>query len=82
MTSDLYNLVVVELETHIGDILAAGITKKAVRSLGYSEDHITKEEMKEALNQHVKKSLGSFMAPAKAHEVVRRIEKKMDQTGG
>ena len=78
MPNDVYLLVTDELEVHIGDILALGIAKKAVRSLGYSEDYVTKEEIKEALNKHVKTSLGSFMAPAMAHEVIKRIEEKMD----
>ena len=51
MANELFNTVIVELEIHLGDILALGIATKAVRSLGYSEDYVTEEEMKEIRSQ-------------------------------
>ena len=78
MPNQLFNMVTSELEVHLGDILATGITKKAVRSIGCSEDEVTKIEMKEALNKHVRRSLGAFMVEQKTYQVIKNIERKME----
>ena len=76
-SNEIYNLVVSELEGYLGDILALGITKKALQKVGTSEDYVTVSEMKKALKAHIAPSLQSFMFPDKAEECVRAIENKI-----
>ncbi len=75
--NDIFNIVVSELEGHIGDILALGITKKALQKVGISKDYVSEVEMKSALNIHIEPALYAFMSPDKAKECVRTIEKKI-----
>ncbi len=79
MPNKVYSIVVSELETVLGDILAAGITKKAIVSMGYDPDSIGPDEMKKALRGHIQNSLGSFMAPDKSKAFIKKIEKRLDE---
>jgi hypothetical protein len=74
----IFNAVVKELEVHVGDILAKGITKKAVEKVGSSADLVSAPEMGKALEGHVFSSLTSFMTQDKARECVRAIKKKVE----
>jgi hypothetical protein len=77
----IFNIVVKELEAHVGDILAKGITKKALEKVGSSADAVGVPEMGMALDGHVFASLTSFMTKDRARECVRSIRRKLEADG-
>ena len=66
MPNEVFSLVVADLEPHLGDILAYGITKKAAQKSGATEDTVTAGQMMQGLDVHVFPALQSFMAMDKA----------------
>ncbi len=70
-----------ELEEHVGDILALGITKVGLERIGSSVSEVSENEMIKALHEHIKPSLHLFMAPDKANDCVRDIVKKFMRSG-
>ena len=77
MSNEIFNIVVSELEDHLGDILAKGITKKALEKVGSSEDEVDEVDMKKAIEVHIKPTLPAFMFPENASECLRVIEKRI-----
>ena len=79
-SQELVNTVTSELEIHLGDILARGITKKALDKIGSAESMVTISEMRLALTTHIKSSLLTFMSPGKASDCVSQIDKKISSS--
>lgn len=77
MPNQLFVRVVNELDPFIGDILAYGLTNKAVKIVGSSPEMVTIPLMKKALIVHIKPSLRSFMSAARADECVKMVEKRI-----
>ena len=73
----MYELVVTELDEYVGDILAAGMTKKALQRLGTDPEFVEAMEMVSALNRYIKPALHSFMSPEIAKKRIRSIERKV-----
>ena len=76
MPNAIFDVVVDELDTFIVDILALGMTKKALQKVGATPETVSKAQMSKALNVHIKPNLNSFMSPDKSMKLVRHIEKK------
>ncbi|MCK4717142.1 MAG: hypothetical protein KAT70_00625 [Thermoplasmata archaeon] len=77
MPNAVFDIVVSILELHVGDILATGVTKKALTKVGASENSVTITQMQMALRQHIGPVLTSFMTMEKSKNLVRSIEKRM-----
>ena len=80
MPNDIFNIVVSELKDQLGDILAVGITKKALQKVVASENSVTEREMIRAMDMHIKPVLHSFMTPDKSTECILRIKKRIGRT--
>ncbi len=78
MANKIFKTVVDDLEPHVGDILALGITKKAVKLVDATVVDVTADEMIQALNVHIFPSLHSFMSHDKSAACVRQIKKKLE----
>ncbi len=77
MANDIFKMVVSGLEVHVGDILALGVTKNALRKLDSSEIYVTPDEMKQALKSHIGPALLSFMSPDMAKKLVSKLIKQL-----
>ena len=77
MPNQIFETTTSELERHVGDILAVGITRKALKKYGYSEEGVTLAQMQTALRKHVGPALVSFMSQDTARTLIRQIEKKI-----
>ena len=75
--NEIYNIAVSEIELHLGDILAIGITNLALQKVSTSEDYVTESEMLKAINVHIAPTLLSFMHPGKAEECASQIERRV-----
>ena len=77
MPNEVFSIVVEDLEPHLGDILAYGITKKAAQKAGACEDTVSAGQMMSGLDIHVMPALQTFMASDKAKNTVRLLKKKL-----
>ena len=77
MSNKVFDIAFSNIDPYVGDILAKGIIKKAVTLVNATEDTVTPLEMRKALNGHIAKSLASFMAPNKAKDLIKKIEKEI-----
>ena len=77
MANHIYDMVVNELDTHVGDILAAGITNKALKKINSTPDTVTPDEMMTALRSHVGPAILGFMAPDMAKRLVWKLVKEL-----
>ena len=80
MSNEIFNIVAGELETHLGDILGIGITKKSLQKIGSSPDMVTPQDMKKALKVHIFPALQSFMSKEKAYERTQTILRKIRES--
>jgi hypothetical protein len=65
------------LDVHVGDILAAGITKKALRKMNSTPESVTSVEMQQALRSHIGPALLGFMSPDMAKQLIRKLIKEV-----
>ena len=81
MPNEVFNMVVAELEGQLGDILAKGITKKAVQKVGATDQTVSSGQMVRALELHIRPTLHSFMTPEKSRFVTGKLRKRLMEGG-
>jgi len=77
MGNKIFRQVVEELD-FVGDILSSGMTKKAVRNEGALPETVSREEMKDAIQNHIEPALHDFVSKKKARSWRKKIFKKLD----
>ena len=77
VANEIFTIVVSELEKQLGDILARGITKKALVKVASNENVATEMDMIKAMDIHIKPTLTTFMTPDKANVIIRHIKVKL-----
>ncbi|MFW6037914.1 MAG: hypothetical protein ACOC89_00030 [Candidatus Saliniplasma sp.] len=81
MGNKIFEKVVEELD-FVGDILSIGMTKKAIRNEGAIPDTVSREEMKNAIRNHIEPALHDFISQKKAGEWRKKTFKKLDNMEG
>ncbi len=76
-----YSRVAVEELMFLGDILAYGIVKTALKKQGKNIESVSKEDIINALNTHIYQAIIGFLGQDGAKDVIRRIRKKLNSMG-
>jgi hypothetical protein len=80
MPSPTYAIVAQDLESLVGDILAAGIIKIGLRKVGADPETATPDQMKKAIDAHIGLAIESFMGTEKAKVWAMRTKGTLDKS--
>lgn len=80
MPSREFLLIEKELTQTFGDILAKGILSQALKKVGATPETVTKEQMRKAIEGHIRNSVTAFMGGGGANDLVVKLKKKLAET--
>jgi len=77
MPSQQYKAIEEELTLVFGDILAKGMLAQAVKKVGATPENVNVEQLKKAIDGHVRQSVMAFMGGGGANDLVIKLKKKL-----
>jgi len=79
MTSQSCAIVTGSLEPIVGDILAKGIIKTGLQKVGATPDSTTPQDMKRAIDAHIRDAVKAFMGREKACIWAAKMKDELDR---
>ena len=80
MPSQSYKAIESELIVVFGDILAKGMLSQAVKKVGATPENVSAEQLRKAIDGHVRHSITAFMGGGGANDLVIKLKKKLVDT--